>query len=414
MTTSGPVAEGKAIAVRTAAGTQTVTVPEAIPPKGMEEGEAEKIRAQAREILEQLMAAEESVDELDVLRRISTLGKKSQVLAAEKFTILQVKVRDYMRQDRPEDAMERAGKDIVTLRQFLDEISPGKFRDASSKSFISRVVPDSLQGNPLFNALKRWAIKYETISQQIAIIEGSLRAHARQLDLTSAELVVFLRDLQAARRAIARNAFLAFVLMGVLNNKIQEIGQDPAMDSKATALGDGLYRASICATSLSTMNQLYVQNDLGMTTTARSLELVKVAIDDMLTLGMNLVTAGIVNEMALRNQRDAIRAYQGVRTFIGEQAVRNARMLNEQIVQIGDINKNPLAMFEKIQEAHGQLMTAVENLERMRMEVVQQAAERVPQLDAMTRQIEDSKEGIRKELLLSGVESLEAEEDKTA
>ncbi len=117
------------------------------------------------------------------------------------------------------------------------------------------------------------------------------------------------------------------------------------------------------------------------------------SVERTLLLATNVVTVGLAVQSALMRQRRVALVAIKTREFLGELITANASAILQHTQEIGDLYSNPVIPMDKIAQAHGDLIEALEIASRMREESIEAAKENIAVLSEKAAELEGKLSG---------------------
>lgn len=270
--------------------------------------------------------------------------------------------------------------DLQELEAALDRINP----NAIDKQLWYQILGSlPFLGSRLIRALRKAARSRQSVADFINYIETSLRAGRETLNLDNAQLKVLYKKVEGFQVVVRRNAYLAWTLLEKLEAEIKET-QDPVKKSR---LQNVLFRVSVRYQDLRAMEEVYEQAFASITIIRESNSLLMGSIDRMLTLGMQVVYVAFAIAVALAHQKDALEGYKKTRDFIGNLIAANAEAIAKHVREIGDIYKEPVIAMKKIEEAHANVLQAMDEIDKLKVVGVAIAKENGEKLRKMAEEM---------------------------
>ncbi len=202
-------------------------------PVGMTSAEAREFREKAAELIVQLEQASGS-KEMELTDSVGALGVQAQRHAGAELELLRARVGDMIMRD---GSGATISQDLVDLRLVLDQINPHDLR----RSIVRRMIYALPLVKPMSRTVQRIAIRYETVSKQVRIIETRLRDGRAMLARDNIELRKLYEQVEAQQTVILKNAYLGELLMQQLEGILDRSDESP----KAVRLREALHEVSI-------------------------------------------------------------------------------------------------------------------------------------------------------------------------
>jgi uncharacterized protein YaaN involved in tellurite resistance len=354
----------------------------AMVPKEIPAPEAGALQARAAEIVKELEDASGS-KELELLDSLTGVGIQAQRAAASDLELLRARVGEML---TDEGASSRVTKDLVDLRQALNQINPTDV----SRSPIERLLQVLPGGNKLVDVLERIAVRYESVSRQVVIIERRLEEGRLMLLRDNVELRKLYEQVEQQQLPIKRNAYLGELLMQELQGLVNRLDEARKKDRVQNALYDVSIRVQDLRTMEEVNNQFFVSIEMTRDNNTRLGQ----AVERTLSLATNTLMVGLAIQSALARQKRVLEATQRTREFLGELVVANAAAIKEHTNQIGDVYNNPVIAIDKLQQAHNDLITALDTASRLRAEGIDKARANIQKLAELSAQLEEKVAGL--------------------
>jgi uncharacterized protein YaaN involved in tellurite resistance len=118
------------------------------------------------------------------------------------------------------------------------------------------------------------------------------------------------------------------------------------------------------------------------------------AVDRTLALATNTLMVGLAIQSALARQKRVLEATQRTREFLGELVVTNAAAIKQHTAEIGDVYNNPVIAIDKLQQAHDDLIAALDAASRLKTEGIDQARTNIAKLRELSTQLETKVQGL--------------------
>ena len=372
-----------------AGGTVPAENKEPAAPKALSDDEAQRVRSQAIEIVNQLDDAAGS-KELELLDNLTNVGLQAQRNAAGQLGLLKTRIGAFLNEGGTSAEIANGLRD---LRVTLSQINPHEMTQPGIGQRLFGVLP-FVKGrhNPVVRALSKIAIRYEPVSRQVAHIETSLRDGQTLLARDNVELRMLYEDVESQQPSIQRNAYLGELLAQRLTQLLEQTEDPTKRDRIQGALHDVVARVQ----DLRTMEGVHVQYFVSIEMTWRNDNRLGQAVERTLALATNVVTVGLAIQSALIRQKRVVEANVRTREFLGDLVAANAGAIRQHTQEIGDLYNNPVISMEKITQAHNDLIEALNMASRLRQEGIEAARESIATLSQMSASLEQKVSGFLK------------------
>ncbi len=352
-------------------------------PPGITVAESREFQGRAAMAVKELEVASGG-KEMELVDSITAVGTQAQRQASGGLELLRARVGDMIAR---EGIGSRVTKDLVDLRLTLDKINPHEL----SRTGLRRVINalpivkrlSSLAG------LKKIAIRYETVSTQVRVVEDRLREGRTMLARDNIELRMLYEQVETQQLVIIKNAYLGELLMQQLEEMMERIGNSP----KAARVRDVLHDVSIRVQDLRTLEEVHLHLFIGIEMTRQNNTRMGQSVDRTLALAINVVMVGLALQSALERQKRVLESDQRTREFIGDMLVANAASVRQHTEEIGDIYNNPIVAIDKLTTAHNDLIEAINMVDRLKIEGIDAARNNIIELNKLSGELRQKLEG---------------------
>jgi uncharacterized protein YaaN involved in tellurite resistance len=348
------------------------------------------IKARAVEITRDLEVASGS-KELELADGISAVGTQAQRRAGGELDFLRTRVGEML---NDKGAAGQVTKDLVELRVALGKISPAH----SNASGLLRAMPFS---NNLVRQLERIAVRYETVSRQVMVVERRLVEGRSLLRRDNIELRKLYEEVEAQQNPLERNAYLGEALMTELEALLARTS-DPAKRERIQTV---LFDVAMRVQDLRTMQEVHTQFFVSIEMTRVNNSRLGQAVERTLSLTTSTLMVGLALQAALSRQRRVLDATERTRAFLGDLIVSNATAINQHVSEIGDVYRNPVVAIEKLNQAHNALVEALDTAGRLEAEGIELAKANIARLRQLTAEISERATGMNAREESSSVEA---------
>ena len=363
------------------------TVGSPVPPATMTADEVDLARRQATEMVRELREST-GARQMAVIDEVTSVGLHSQRNAGRQLELVKTRLSTLLDGGA---AGSEVATDLVDLRNALDRINPV----TEQQSLWARTVGvlPFMRDNVMVRALKRIALRYETVSTQITVIETRLRDGRSLLARDNVELRRLYEDVEAQQDAVSRQQFLGELLLRELEQLLEQTEDTLQRDRIQAAVHDVAMRLQ----DLHVMQEVHLQYFVSIDVTRQNNNRLGQAVDRTLALATNVVTIGLAIQAALVRQRSVQEATERTREFLGEVITQNAAAIRRQTEEIGDLYNEPVIAMDKLVRAHQDLLAALDLASRLRDEGVITAKRNIDELTGMTRELSAHVHGLEDE-----------------
>jgi uncharacterized protein YaaN involved in tellurite resistance len=347
-----------------------------------------KLEDESKELVKQLGEASGS-QELKLIDRIVGIGLKAQRTAGADLDLLRTRIRDMLTQGKTTD---KISNELIGLRMALNAINP---HELIGKNFATKLLsrfPFFRVFDPGIKVLKKMAIRYESVSNQVWIIEKKLREGRLMLTKDNLELRKLYEQIEEKQSPIQKNAYLGECIMQQLGDVIEHTQNQ----MKRSRLQDAMHDVSMRVQDLRTMEETFLQFFISIDLTRQNNTRLSQAVERTLTLATNLVAVGLAIQTALFRQKRVIDATQKTREFLGNLIIANAATIKKHTTDIGDVYNQPAIAIEKITRAHSEIVEALDIAIQLKQEGIDKARENIGKLTKMSSELQKKIGGRRK------------------
>lgn len=336
--------------------------------------------------------------ELELIDSVTSVGLQAQRHAGREMDLLRSRVGDMITNDGPGGAI--AG-DLVELRMVLNQINPHGLSDRGFVGKIISFIPFAKQLSPALRILERIAIRYESVSRQVTQIESKLRDGRMMLDRDNVELRQLYGQIEAQQLPIKKNAYLGELMMDDLTGLMEQTTDN----NKTERLRNALHDVSMRVQDLRTMEAVHGQFFVGIDMTRQNNTRLGQSVERTLTLATNVVMVGLAIQAALSRQKRVQEAVVRTREFLGSMIAANAGAIREHTEAIGEIYNNPVIAIEKIEQAHNDLMEAMNIADRLKQQGIESARENISRLSQLSSEMQQRSSGLREQAQTASIEA---------
>ena len=328
------------------------------------------LKSRSAELVRQLEEASGS-KEMELADGLSNVGLQAQRRAGADMDFLRTRVGEML---NDKGAAGQVARDLLDLRMSLGKINPS---ESGGISGILRAVPFS---SGVVSRLERIAVRYESISRQVVVIERRLAEGRMMLRRDNLELRKLYEEVEAQQLPIERNACLGEMLMADLGELAARTGDSLKRERIQTVLFDVATRVQ----DLRAIQEIHTQFFASIEMTRVNNSRLGQAVERTLSLTTGTLMVGLAIQSALSRQRRVLEATQRTREFLGDLIVSNAASIKQHVAEVGDVYKNPIVAMEKLSQAHNDLLEALNTAGRLEAEGIELARQNVTRLRELT------------------------------
>jgi uncharacterized protein YaaN involved in tellurite resistance len=351
-------------------------------PRQIDISDVKELEDKSKELVSQLKNASGS-SELKLIDRIVGIGLKEQRTAGADLDLLRTRVRDLLTQGKTSD---KISNELMDLRMALNAINPHELTKKKNFSKILRRFPFLKMFDPGIKAIKKMAVRYESVSNQVWLIEKKLREGRLMLTKDNFELRKLYEQIEEKQSPVQKNARLGECILQQLQG-VTEQTQDPVKKSR---LQGAMHDVSMRVQDLRTMEEIFLQFFISIDLTRQNNTRLGQAVERTLTLATNLVAVGLAIQTALYRQKSVTEATQKTREFLGNLIAANAATIKRHTIEIGDVYNQPAVAIEKITRAHDDILEALNRAIQLKQEGIVKAQENIGKLRSMSSELKKS------------------------
>ena len=210
-------------------------------------------------------------------------------------------------------------------------------------------------------------------------------------------------QVEAQQLPIQKNAYLGELVMQDLTDLLERT--DDTLRSER--LTNALHDVSMRVQDLRTMEAVHTQFFVSIEMTRQNNTRLGQSVERTLTLATNVITIGLAIQTALARQKRVLEATQRTREFLGNVIASNAATIKQHTEAIGDVYNNPVIAIDKINQAHNDLMEAMDIADRLKQQGIDSARENIARLSQLSTEMNERASGMR-EHQTNEPESIEA------
>ena len=354
------------------------TAPEA--PEALSPEEVRDFQARAGALVAELGNASGS-KELQQIDGISGLGVQAQRRAGSELDLLRGRMKDIFTRDGPNAEL---WADLLEMRKALERIDPQQLSRPSLNRRLSGLLSFVRRSAPGLKALERIALRHESVSKEVEVIEARLREGRMMLSRDNVELRKLYEQVEAQQVTIQKNAYLGELIIRELAALIDRT-DDPL---KAERLRSPLHDVATRVQDLRMMEEVGHQFFVSIEMTRENNARLGQSVERTLALGTNVVTIGLAIQVALARQKRVLEATRRTREFLGGMIAANAAAIKRHTAEIGDVYNSPVIAIEKVTQAHQDLVDAIDMANRIKQEGIEAARENIARLGEMSADLQ--------------------------
>ncbi len=343
-----------------------------VEPSGLTPEDKAEVEGQVSSLVK---SVDENSEERVVVSEMEKIGLEAQIESARRMELLKGRVGDLLKDVDGEGSPIPSG--LVELRTRLDEINPHKL---SAPGWFGRLIGKT---PAIGKALKKIAVRYEEVNTQIDVIVNSLREGEDQLLRDNSELDELYDRIKEQQHIIQKNAYVGEMLMKKLEELLSAT-EDPAKRQRVEA---ALNAVAIRTQDLRTMEQVNQQFFVSIDMTIANNKMLSHSIRRTLTVTTNLITVGLSIQAALVKQKKVMEATKATQEYAADILTANAASIKQHTKTIGNMYKDPVIALDKVKQAFDDLMTSMDELDRVKREGVASAKEGINELNQLSAKL---------------------------
>jgi uncharacterized protein YaaN involved in tellurite resistance len=366
--------------------TQTI---EPKPPSGFS---PEAIQKVTEEVMAIAATASQQLENRAWITSLEGLGRADQDIASQKIEFVETKV------NKLGGMAEKTDVDIpsivTNMRQAIDKLNPQKAR----QSWLGRFLESIPGGKPILalwwaSGLRQITMQRETVRQQIKGIRQGLLGNRDQLKQDNGELETvysFIADTTLAN--LQRSAFAGELLWEQLQ-KMQNVlpPDDPRHARLRRAIEIVVVRIRSMRLIETALQQSLATTDIAIDGNNKLAE----SLDETANLTTSYLTVAMSLYQALARQKEAIKALVKAREGTADVMVETSRMAQQSATDVSEQYFNPSSQLAKVEEAHHNLMGALQTLEDASRSGLSEARQSIGKLRSMTDELREKQDELR-------------------
>lgn len=344
-----------------------------VAPKGLKPEDDEKLKAESRELVEQL---KENISDRKLARSITSLGMEAQQMSSQSVALLQTRMGDIL--GKLEDQEGDIPSNLFKMRAALDEINPHVVGQPGKIAKFFGKIPG------VGKRLAMIAQKYETAKDQINLITASLKKGQDNLLEDNIDLEKLYGNVETQQLEVKKNKYLGQLVW----RKIEEVLPTVEEAMEKRKLQTILHRVATRVQDLALAEQVNLQFFLSIDTTIENNENLGEVVTRQITITTNLVMVGLAIQAALARQRKTIEAVKAVKEYSESLIKANAKALREGTADINQLLNEPVLAVAAVEEAFDEIMAAMDESEAAKEKGIQDAKAGIAKLSDMSGKLE--------------------------
>ncbi len=353
-------------------------------PGGTRDAEADDdaaLAAEADAFIEEVLSPGNTADAAERQRRaVDEMGSEIQRQAAHQSDMLQTPMRKLAHQGDDGGPVAQA---LMNLRERMHALDPG--RHSLSRGALDRVLA-FIPGAS--NRLQRYFRKYESAQEALDAIIRDLesgRDMLRRDNLTLADDQASLRDILAQ---LQRQIALGRLIDERLEQRLVRLAEDDPQ--RAFIEEELLFPLRQRVVDLQQQLAVSQQGVLALEVVIRNnRELIR-GVDRAINVTVSALTVAVTVALALANQRLVLDRVEALNATTSDMIAGTAKALRGQGVEIQTRSASAMLDMDKLEQAFGDVLAAIDDVSRYRREALPQLDAQIDRLEALARQGEDA------------------------
>ena len=180
-----------------------------VPPKDMTPQKVQELNNQAIDLVNQLREATGSKG-LEMSDDITSLGIQTQRRGGSELELLRARVADLLTRN---GASSGILEDLLELRMALNRINPHELSQPGLVRRLFGFIPFAGKSSSALRVLERIAIRHESVTKEVDIIEARLREWRSMIMRDNVELRQLYEQVETQKLPIQKNAYLGELMM---------------------------------------------------------------------------------------------------------------------------------------------------------------------------------------------------------
>ncbi len=352
---------------------QAITVIAAKRPRGVDDAKEITLRQDAEVISTEIGGAADEFQVSNIMRKFghSAITKMEEVnrrVGAGTQSLLS----SFEGEESP------VASKLLELRSVMEELNPHSL----TNSWWFRYLP--LGAKVRRHIVRRFAGRWQSEQTNVTTILDGLRSGKDQLLEQTIGMHQQFQDLDSGQLEVKKWIYVGELVWERLSAlKVAETDQ-----TEIKMLDSKLDRVARRIRDLRTMEQANNQFALTITQALRTNNLLDEQVQSALMIGPSVLQNGLRIHKALSTQRRVAHALKEFQGTLGTMMVENAKALETQAVEIGDLYNNPVIALDKLEESHTSLMNTIGTVENTIRMGTTQAREVSAKLAELSRAME--------------------------
>jgi uncharacterized protein YaaN involved in tellurite resistance len=330
----------------------------------LKQEDVHKVEQEAQQLI-QKVATTDTLNLDNLMDEIGNMGQRTMEKAGQSLSMLERPVNELMSGKRSE-----VTNNILKLRNEVDELNKSK-----QLGFFDKLLKKT--------PMKNFVYKYQSVNTNVAAIVQSLRNGKDTLQ----ENIVYMKTLKRTAIQEVYNVQARIALGNKLKELFEAEIMKPENAHRKTHLERGLRKVVTRIQSFTEMILLYQQAIAGTDIINDNNDKLIDAVDSTIHKTQHLITVSAMISMALQDQLNTIDAVNSTNRTLETMFAENSRLLKETTQKTNDLLGKPAMQMDVINQAIGDLFSAMDMYEQSNRTIIQTAGEHTEKMTAINKQL---------------------------
>lgn len=358
------------------------------PPEGLATATQEQI---ASEVTALAKTIEESLSNRTFMMTLENIGRPDQDIASQRIELIETRVATVAKKETAQADIPAA---VTEMRSVIDKLNPKRTQQSLVGQFLER-VPGGRALLELWwkSGLHQIAMRRETIREQIKGVKAGLMGNKMQLAEDNRQLgLLYDYIVKGAMSQLQRTAYTCELLLGRLEEMFASMElEDPRRARLQGAIEKITVRVRHMRQTENALQQGLATIDITMDGNGKIAE----SLEETATLTTAYLTVAMALYQALAHQQQAIQTLVKAREGTADVMVKTSQMAKQGAETVSELYFDPAAELAKVEEAQGNLMSALQTLEDASRNGVVKARQSIEKLRTMTEDLREKQTQLR-------------------
>jgi uncharacterized protein YaaN involved in tellurite resistance len=364
------------------------------PPEGLASDVQEQI---ASEVMALAATIGNSLGSRTFMMTMENMGRSDQDLATQRIELIETRVNAVTKRNVAQEDIPAAVKEI---RFVIDKLNPKR----TQQSRVGRILELVPGGRPVLefwwsSGLHQIAMRRETIREQIKGVKAGLLGNKAQLVEDNRQLnQLYDYIVKGAMLHLQRTAYTCELLLGKLQEMFDGMAPD---DPHRGRLQGAIEKITVRVRHMRQTENALQQGLATIDITVDGNGKIAESLEETATLTTAYLTVAMALYQALAHQQQAIQTLVKAREGTADVMIKTSEMAKQGAEKVTELYFDPANELAKVEEAQGNLMSALQTLENASRNGVVKARQSIEKLRSMTEALRDKQAQLRASQALS-------------